>query len=68
MKINKKVIIAIILGIIVMFSIGLFTGTKIVHYDFESNQLKEYELKYWNTKYQLVDEVQNYINTVRNTI
>lgn len=67
MKINKKVIIAIILGIIVMFSIGLFTGTKIVHYDFESNQLKEYELKYWNTKSQLVDEVQNYINTVAPT-
>ena len=67
MKINKKVIIAIILGVIVMFSIGLFTGTKIVHYDFESNQLKEYELKYWNTKSQLVDEVQNYINTVAPT-
>ena len=67
MKINKKVIIAIILGIIVMFNIGLFTGTKIVHYDFESNQLREYELKYYETKSQLVDEVQNYINTVAPT-
>ena len=67
MKINKKIIISIILGIIVIFSVGLFTGTKIVHYDFELNQLKEYELKYWNTKSQLVDEVQNYINTIAPT-
>ena len=67
MKINSKIVISIILGIIVIFNIGLFIGTKIVHYDFESNQLREYELKYYETKSQLVDEVQNYINTVAPT-
>ena len=67
MKTNKKVIIAIILGMVTMFSIGLFSGTKIIHYDFEANYIKECELKYWNTKSQLVDEVQNYINTVAPT-
>ena len=67
MKTNKKVIIAIILGMIAMFSIGLFSGTKIIHYDFEANYIKECELKYWNTKSQLVDEVQNYINIVAPT-
>ena len=67
MKTNKKVIIAIILGMVVMFSIGLFSGTKIIHYDFEANYIKECELKYWNTKSQLVDEVQNYINTIAPT-
>ena len=67
MKIDSKIAISIILGIIVIFNIGLFIGTKIVHYDFESNQLREYELKYCETKSQLVDEVQNYINTVAPT-
>ena len=67
MKIDNKIVISIILGIIVIFNIGLFIGTKIVHYDFESNQLREYELKYYETKSQLVDEVQNYINTVAPT-
>lgn len=67
MKIDSKIVISIILGIIVIFNIGLFIGTKIVHYDFESNQLREYELKYYETKSQLVDEVQNYINTVAPT-
>lgn len=67
MKIDSKIVISIILGIIAIFSIGLFIGTKIVHYDFESNQLREYELKYYETKSQLVDEVQNYINTVAPT-
>ena len=67
MKIDSKIIISIILGIIAIFNIGLFIGTKIVHYDFESNQLREYELKYYETKSQLVDEVQNYINTVAPT-
>ena len=67
MKIDNKIVISIILGIIAIFNIGLFIGTKIVHYDFESNQLREYELKYYETKSQLVDEVQNYINTVAPT-
>lgn len=67
MKINSKIVISIILGIIAIFNIGLFIGTKIVYYDFESNQLREYELKYYETKSQLVDEVQNYINTVAPT-
>lgn len=67
MKTNKKIIIAIILGIVAVFSIGLFSGTKIIHYDFEANYIKECELKYWNTKSQLVDEVQNYINMVAPT-
>ena len=67
MKIDNKIVISIILGIIVIFNIGLFIGTKIVHYDFESNQLREYELKYYETKSQLVDEVQNYINTIAPT-
>ena len=67
MKTNKKVIIAIILGMIAMFSIGLFSGTKITHYDFEANYIKECELKYWETKAKLVDEVQNYISTVAPT-
>ena len=38
-----------------------------LQYDYETNQIKEYELKYWDTKAQLVDEVQNYINTVAPT-
>lgn len=67
MKTNVKITISIILGIIVIFSVGLFTGTKIVHYDFEANQLKENELKYWETKAKLVNEVQNYISTVAST-
>ena len=67
MKTKKKIIISIILGIIVIFSVGLFTGTKLVHYDFEAIQLKECELKYWETKAKLVDEVQNYISTVAPT-
>ena len=67
MKANKRNFIIIILGIIMIFSIGLFTGIKIVHYDFGISQFKEYELKYWSTKSQLVDEVQNYINTVAPT-
>ena len=41
MKTNKKVIIAIILGMVVMFSVGLFSGTKIAHYDYEANYIKE---------------------------
>lgn len=67
MKINKKVITTIILGIIAMFSVGLFTKTKITHYDIEANYIRECELKYWETKFQLVDEVQNYINTIAPT-
>ena len=67
MKTKKKIIISIILGIIVIFSVGLFTGTKLVHYDFEAIQLKECELKYWETKAKVVDEVQNYISTVAPT-
>ena len=54
MKTKKKIIISIILGIIVIFSVGLFTGTKLVHYDFEAIQLKECELKYWETKAKLI--------------
>ena len=67
MKINKKVIATIILGIIAMFSVGLFTKTKLTHYDIESNYIRKCKLKYWETKFQLVDEVQNYINTVAPT-
>ena len=67
MKINEKVMIPIILGIIVICNVVLFVKDKTVHHDFEIDQLKEYELKYWETKAQLVDEVQNYINTVAPT-
>ena len=67
MKINEKVMIPIILGIIVICNVILFVRDKTVHHDFEIDQLKEYELKYWETKAQLVDEVQNYINTVAPT-
>lgn len=67
MKINKKVIATIILGIIAIFSVGLFTKTKLTHYDIEANYIRECKLKYWETKFQLVDEVQNYINTVAPT-
>ena len=59
--------IPIILGIIVICNVVLFFKDKTVHHDFEIDQLKEYELKYWETKIQLVDEVQNYINTVAPT-
>ena len=67
MKINEKVMIPIILGIIVICNVVLFVRDKTIHHDFEIDQLKEYELKYWETKAQLVDEVQNYINTVAPT-
>ena len=67
MKINEKIMIPIILGIIVICNVVLFVRDKTVHHDFEIDQLKEYELKYWETKAQLVDEVQNYINTVAPT-
>ena len=67
MKINEKIMIPIILGIIVICNVVLFVKDKTVHHDFEIDQLKEYELKYWETKAQLVDEVQNYINTVAPT-
>ena len=67
MKINEKIMIPIILGIIVICNVILFFKDKTVHHDFEIDQLKEYELKYWETKAQLVDEVQNYINTVAPT-
>ena len=67
MKINEKIMIPIILGIIVICNVVLFFKDKTVHHDFEIDQLKEYELKYWETKIQLVDEVQNYINTVAPT-
>ena len=67
MKINEKIMIPIILGIIVICNVVLFVRDKTVHHDFEIDQLKEYELKYWETKVQLVDEVQNYINTVAPT-
>ena len=67
MKINEKIMIPIILGIIVICNVVLFFKDKTVHHDFEIDQLKEYELKYWETKAQLVDEVQNYINTVAPT-
>ena len=67
MKINEKIMIPIILGIIVICNVVLFFKDKAVHHDFEIDQLKEYELKYWETKAQLVDEVQNYINTVAPT-
>ena len=64
---NEKIMIPIILGIIVICNVVLFFKDKTVHHDFEIDQLKEYELKYWETKAQLVDEVQNYINTVAPT-
>lgn len=67
MKKNTTFIIALILGIFVIFGLGLYSGTQLVHYDYETNQIKEYELKYWDTKAQLVDEVQNYINIVAPT-
>lgn len=67
MKKNITFIIALVLGIFAIFGIGLYSGTRLVHYDYETNQVKEYELKYWDTKAQLVDEVQNYINTVAPT-
>ena len=67
MKINEKIMIPIILGIIVICNVVLFFKDKTIHHDFEIDQLKEYELKYWETKAQLVDEVQNYINTVAPT-
>ena len=67
MKINEKIMIPIILGIIVICNVVLFVRDKTVHHDFVIDQLKEYELKYWETKAQLVDEVQNYINTVAPT-
>ena len=59
--------IPIILGIIVICNVVLFFKDKTVHHNFEIDQLKEYELRYWETKAQLVDEVQNYINTVAPT-
>lgn len=67
MKINEKIMIPIILGIIVICNVILFVRDKTIHHDFEIDQLKEYELKYWETKIQLVDEVQNYINIVAPT-
>ena len=67
MKINEKIMIPIILGIIVICNVILFVRDKTIHHDFEIDQLKEYELKYWETKAQLVNEVQNYINTVAPT-
>ena len=67
MKINEKIMIPIILGIVVICNVILFVRNKTIHHDFEIDQLKEYELKYWETKVQLVDEVQNYINTVAPT-
>ena len=67
MKNNITFIIALVLGIFAIFGIGLYSGTQLVHYDYKTNQVKEYELKYWDTKAQLVDEVQNYINTVAPT-
>ena len=67
MKINEKIMIPIVLGIIVICNVILFVRNKTVHHDFEIDQLKEYEFKYWETKIQLVDEVQNYINTVAPT-
>lgn len=67
MKINEKIMIPIVLGIIVICNVVLFVKDKTVHHDFEIDQLKEYELEYWKTKAQLVDEVQNYINTVAPT-
>ena len=67
MKINEKIMIPIILGIIVICNVVLFFKDKTVHHNFEIDQLKEYELRYWETKAQLVDEVQNYINTVAPT-
>ena len=67
MKNNEKIMIPIILGIIVICNVILFVRNKTIHHDFEIDQLKEYELKYWETKIQLVDEVQNYINTVAPT-
>ena len=67
MKINEKIMIPIVLGIIVICNVVLFVKDKTVHHDFEIDQLKEYELKYWETKAQVVDEVQNYINTVAPT-
>ena len=67
MKKNITFIIALVLGIFAIFGIGLYSGTRLVHYDYKTNQVKEYELKYWDTKAQLVDEVQNYINTVAPT-
>ena len=67
MKINEKIMIPIILGIVVICNVILFVRNKTIHHDFEIDQLKEYELKYWETKIQLVDEVQNYINTVAPT-
>ena len=67
MKINEKIMIPIILGIIVICNVILFVRNKTIHHDFEIDQLKEYELKYWETKAQLVNEVQNYINTVAPT-
>ena len=67
MKINEKIMIPIILGIIVICNVVLFFKDKTVHHDFEIDQLKEYELKYWETKAQSVDEVQNYIHAVAQT-
>lgn len=54
-------------GVTTLCILSLFIGTKIVHYDLDANRLKENELHYWNTKAQLVDEVQSYINQVAPT-
>ena len=68
MKINgEKIASAILISIVVIFCIEMSFRTKIVHYDPEIDQLKECELKYWETKSKLVDEVQTYINTVAPT-
>ena len=38
MKKNTTFIIALILGIFVIFGLGLYSGTQLVHYDYETNQ------------------------------
>ena len=45
MKINEKIMIPIVLGIIVICNVILFVRNKTIHHDFEIDQLKEYELK-----------------------
>ena len=42
MKINEKIMIPIILGIVVICNVILFVRNKTIHHDFEIDQLKEY--------------------------
>lgn len=63
----KHITIWVCIGLGLMFTIGMLIGTEVVHYDSEIIHTKEAELHYWETKSELVDEVQTYINKVAPT-